>query len=63
MSKFIKKLFILLGFLTAIGAVIMFFAKRQEADEDLFDEDDDFDDITLPTKSLKKPSRSYINLV
>ena len=64
MAKFIKKSLVLLGFLAAIGALVMLFIKKQERENDFFDdEDDDFDDVTMPQKSMKDTCRSYINLV
>ena len=63
MSKFMKKSLICLGSLAAVGALAMLFFKKQAGEDDLFEEDDDFDDVTMPAKPAKEAKRSYINLV
>lgn len=63
MSKFFKKLFILIGFLAAVGSLVVFFTRRREDENELFEEDNDFDDVTMPQQAKPEPSRSYINLV
>lgn len=63
MSKIMKRSLICLGSLAAVGALAMVFFKKRAGENDLFEEDDDFDDVTMPTEPKTDSSRSYINLV